>query len=416
MPDFTRDQLEVRLSRRIGDYFLGALSANGAADGTTIISEDLLLRPGNSWVPYYAEITSGDSDDEVRQTQEYAVSGTTATLTLVNAFTNQILSAVTFRLHRLEPTWKAEGLDEALRALTSVVPVLLSEQIISGQMLRNGHFEYWRDATTPFDWVVDSGDVTRQETTVYQRLRSLGLDTAGQISQRIPLEPELEGVAITLTVRVYHTGATGSEVVARISVGSADNDNAVDPTQNVWSELTVTVTITDPHLPIIAKLLNTGTDVAYFDLALLTPPDTETVTWLPRSEMYRQFQNVERGPKEDSGKSTVDYFRNYPMPDYYQAGYGRYHRNRALILPYHMRISGEGRYPLLAAGTDTVELSEEQADYLVLEAAIRALHKAKGAEHLSDVDHWNAVEQDVTLERNEMRPNVRLSAGVMRLR
>lgn len=427
MPDFTLTSLEERLSKRIGDHIAGTTDANGAADGTTFISDDLLLRPGNSYVPWYSEITSGARDGDVRVNQQFErdpANSDEPTITAENPFGAQILSGVTFRIHRILPAWKLEALDEALRMLTNVVPVLITEEFLSGQLLRNGNFEHWRDASTPFDWVLDGGTIARQATTIYQGRYSGGLNGAsGQVSQRIPLVQELEGITLTLTVWVYHTGATGSEVIARISVGSADNDNPVGPTQNTWTLLTATASITDPSLPIVAKILNTGTDIAYVDLSDLRPPDSNNFLWVPRSDAFQNVHDLLKGPKEDSAKTTVDRFGPHPMPEYYNQGYGLWrntggtpYRSGVLSEPYHMRMTGVGRYPLLVAGTDTVELTEEEADYLVIEAAIRALHKAKGAEYISGKQDWAEMEQDLTRERSELAPQVNKSPGVFRLR
>lgn len=425
MPDFTRDQLEQRLSERIGDYFAGTTDANGAASGSTFISDDLLLRPGNSFVPWYSEITSGDRDGDVRVNQQFERDPDNSdepTITAENPFGAQIVSGVTFRMHQILPLWKAEALAEALRALTNVVPLIATEDFVSGQLLRNGNFEHWRDASTLFDWVLDGGTLARQAATIYQGRYAAGLTgVSGQLSQRIDLAPELEGITITLTVWVYHTGATGSEVIARISVGGADNDNPVDPTQNTWTLLTATASITDPSLPIVAKLLNTGTDIVYFDLGDLRPPDDNRFYWVPRSAAFQNIHDIQIGPQQDSAKTTVGGFQNHPMPDLYNRGYGWYrdagpYRSGVLATPYHMRMAGPGYYPLLAAGTDVVELGEEEADYLVIEAAIRALHKAKGADHLSANTHWAEIERDLNLERSELAPRVQRDPGVLRLR
>lgn len=426
MPDFTLTSLEERLSKRIGDHFAGTTDANGAATGLTLISDDLLRRPANEFVPWHTEISSGGADGEVRVNRQFtrdAANSDEPTITAEWAFTTQILSGVTFRIHRFRPDLKLEAIDEALRMLINVVPVIITEDFLAGQLLRNGNFELWRNASTLFDWA-KTGTLARQTTTVYQGQRSAGLTGgSGQLSQRIPWIPELEGVTLTLKVWVNHTGATGSEVVARISVGSADNDNPVDPTQNTWTLLTATAAITDPSLPIVAKLLNSGTDIAYFDLSDLRPPDDNNYFWVPKSEGFQNIHDLLKGPLEDNDKTNVEGFRVHPMPESYDQNYGYWrnagglpYRSGVLSQPYHMRAIGVGRYPLLAAGTDTVELSEEEADYLTVEAGLRLLGKTMGAENISDREHWEEMRTDLQRDRAEMAPKVRKSTGGMRLR
>ena len=125
----TLAQIEAIVSRLCDDYVSGTTSAAGNAGGTTVVttSEDVMTRPGQSWVPHILEITSGTYDNQVRQVSDFTVSAGVGTLTVVNAFGGQIAISVTFRLHRIPPSWKKQAIDDALRSFSSVAPLVLSK-------------------------------------------------------------------------------------------------------------------------------------------------------------------------------------------------------------------------------------------------------------------------------------------------
>lgn len=146
----TRTQLVDSIGQRIGDLIAGTTSASGASDGTTILttSNEVISHLAGSLKGYYVEIMEGNAEGEVCQITDHTASGRTATLTVGGGFSIAIVSGVDFRVHRLHPSWKYDGLDFALAESWDVVPRPIIEEFPGDQLLRNGNFELWRNGTT----------------------------------------------------------------------------------------------------------------------------------------------------------------------------------------------------------------------------------------------------------------------------
>ena len=415
----TLDELEVLESKAIGDHYDMTCSADGAADGSTLISSSLLRYPSQSFRGFTVEITSGARDGDKRVCKTNEISDSTATLTPYNAFGGQIVDAVTFRLHRIPPEEKLQAIDEVLRGLGRVVPLILTEDIISGELLRNGHFEFWRTPAIPFDWEIIAGTVARESTIVYQGQYALsltGTGTAGSLRMRIPLEYELAGVTVELSGWAY--GTANAAVLIKIEQGS-DSDSDPLAVTDTWTELEAELELDNNEVnqPIYVTIQNTTAGAIKFDALSLRVPSTNTIYVLPLSQAYKNVRQILQGPSAGTTQSYADYFgsRSVRMPDVVGPDYLFYTKGRYLANGYYHRLIGVGQWPTLADGTDEVELTENEAQYVACRAAVRAIHRAKAIEIMSDPDFWNRVEADLARDIQTLERSVRKTAPPIKI-
>ena len=428
---YTVANLEVLISRHLGD-FISSTASGGAAGGTTLTSTALLTKAGASYVNRYIRIDSsaGNANGNIRQINTSAVASGILTITPYNVFSAQIASGDTFSIHQLDPTWKIEAIDETLRGFTSYAPLTFAEYLIVGECLRNRSFEWWRSSTAPYDWTTVAGTIAKETSTIYDGKASLKVSTASAtIEQQLPLERFLDGVTLTFTAWVQGDGTDGARI--RLSQGSTNGNSPTVGTSTAWQQLTATLAIADRYQPIYARLLTGNTVTTYFDNCRVYIPTTNRCTWLPYSDYYKQLYKVEVGPRSDITTDIAEDFDRHDMPNFYGDGYAWFTGERGKVYPYPelinqggsgvlpnpywMRLLGEGRHPTVTASTDTVEMTEEAASLLAAKAALRVLHKAKGAEHFADKGHWDALERDILGVIAEIQPRLSVARPSKRL-
>jgi len=426
---FTLTQLDEKLAGRLGEYEEMACTTNGAADGSTLISTDLLRYPSETFTRFTVEITSGAQITELRVIQSFTVVAGVATITPYNAFGGQILNAVTFRVHRYRPEDKLAAINEALPELTAI-PNIISEDLVAGELLRNRRMLWWESpgepagtpavSAVPYDWERVAGIVAQETTIVYDGPNSLkltGTGTAGTVRQRIELERELRGVTVTLEGYVYGTAdaATGLRLTQGDSVATA-----ALTASTAWTKLTTTLTLSNDAEPraLYVTLLNTTANIAYFGGLSLKVPSTDLVFWLPYSTIFNTLHDVQVGPDSTLSKTQVANYSSYRMPSHYDRSYAFYPPpGRSLPNGRHVRMIGLGKRPTLTLADDEVDLDDDGASLLVVRATIRLMHKVKGTQFLSDAKHWQGIEADagkdlVTLEDKvrRARPSMRYPA------
>jgi hypothetical protein len=189
---------EVALSKEIGDYWESTTTANGAADGTTLIDTALKAK-ADDWITdeAYDMITSGSQNEEERKIS--SLDSSTGTLTIL-AHGGQILSDVTYRVHRLfEASEKRRALVAAAR---NVYPALFAEiwneELVSGNWLSDGSLERWTNSTTPSEWTATSLTATQITTSPYYKHGSTSAKlsgAAGTLSQAITNFDDLKYLA-----------------------------------------------------------------------------------------------------------------------------------------------------------------------------------------------------------------------------
>jgi hypothetical protein len=454
---YTVADIERRMSERINDYHAFTTTAAGNTGGTYLTCSTLRERPGDGWVPYFVVPSSGAASGEIRPSAKYEpvdddVSDL-SNLYLQTPFSAQIASAVTFRLHRFHPTSKLQAIDETLRnpRFLRNIPNVVSEDIPSGSLLRNGNFEYWITTARPHDWEVIAGAPARS-TTAYEERYSVSLPNSADIRQRIRLPYETDQETLIFTGR-----ANGSGFTARIAV---TEDGATTNTDTVlgagWNTVTATFMITDPMRPVYIDLISSGGTILWDNCRLMLPLDSTTgatiqefVDFIPASEMYvNGFSRVEVGYFEqasvatDAGfgiKDTVIDYKNFGLPEYYDRGYGFYKRPTyggskgstrlsrnqdwypGIPVGHWLRITGEGKYSVVSATMDSVELpSDEALDYLAILSAQRLYQKGVYGEIVGETARWDANVQKLEAEAQAMErdgiaiPRPRIAHGIFR--
>lgn len=409
----TLTQLEVALSKLIPrEYLTGSASADGAADGTTVVTtaNDLLMRRGESWERFIIEPTSGAADGELREIDDVSVTSGVMTLTVVNAFTAQIANSVTFRVHRLPLQWKYDAIDEALARIADILPRQVVEEFLSGELLANSRLEQWR-ADTPYDWTIVAGTVTRETTTKYQGDSALKLvGSSSSVRQRIPLE--WEASALTLSLTGWVQGKIANAPGLRITFGNTDNDSPTVAADDTWEQLTVTAAITDSTQPIYVSLINDHADQgAYFDALHLVIQDRASVYVIPISKAFRSLDQLwHRGPiSTEFMASEVDWAMwpfsdSLRIPEIRFAQYGRWPYRVAVDKP--LRLVGKGLWPTLTASTDSVDISLDDEPLVLVRAGLRLMDKAMAANYMTDNDHWQEIKTRLLEEENRLMASI----------
>ena len=456
---FTVLQIEQRMSERIADYHALTTTTIGNTGGTYLVATALRERPADGWVPMYAVPSSGAASGEIRSSAKYepvddAVSDLSV-LYVQTPFSAQIASGVTFRMHRFHPTLKLQAIDEALRnpRFLRAIPNVVSEDMPSGNLLRNPHFEYWLTTGRLLDWEIVAGTPARESTTVFEGRYGVSLPLSASIRQRIRLAHEIDQDTLILTVR-----ASGSGNTSRIQLTSDGTTTTVDTVLAAgWNTVTVSKAVADPMQPIFAVLTAQATGAVIYDNARLMLPLASTtgatiqefVDFIPASEFYLNgFSMVELGYFEQASVATnagfgikervIDY-KNFGLPEYYDRGYGFYKRPTyggskgstrlsrnqdwypGIPVGHWLRIVGEGKYPIVSATTDSVELpSDEAADYLAVLAAQRLYQKASFFEMVGETQRWDGNVQKLEAEAAAMErdgiaiPRPRIAHGIFR--
>jgi hypothetical protein len=431
---FTVSQLEQKVSRLIDDYHSFTTTTAGNAGGTYLVCTTLRERPGDGWVPYFVVPSAGSASGEIRPTAKYEpVDDDVSDLSVLyvqTPFSAQIATSIAFRVHRFHPTRKIEAIDEALRMprFLRQIPNIVSEDMPSGNLLRNPHFEYWLTSARPLDWEIIAGTPARS-TTAYEERYSVSLPASADLRQRIRLPYELDEETLIFTGR-----ANGSGFTARVAItedGATTNNDTVLGAG--WNTLSHSFTITDPLRPFFIDLISSGGTIIWDNVRLMLPVTAagqEYGNFIPASEMYRDgFSKVQVGYYEQASVSSdggfgikdkvIDY-QDYGLPEYYERGYGFYPArvygapssyrmgNNLFHYPtlgagHFLRITGEGRYLVVSATTDEVELpSEEAADYLAALAAIRLHQKGIFGEFVGERERWAANREELEREATRM--------------
>jgi len=240
---------------------------------------------------------------------------------------------------------------------------------------------------TPYDFELIAGTIT-QGTSPYQGLYCLGLQGASaEVRQRIPLEQDLMSQVITFKGMVK--GKIADAPKLRITIGSTNYDSATVTVDDASEELSITATPADAVQPIYIKLIVTGgTNPAYFDYLRLTVPKSPNA--IPVSEAFGEIDQLFRRPV---GSAAGVPWSELDKPDYPVDGYSRL--PFYLDSSYQMRLVGRGVWSTLTDGDETIDLNSDQIAVIAIRAGLRTLAMAKGADHQSDVAHWDRVEKDL---------------------
>lgn len=125
----TGGDLLTGFSNFIDDLWSSTTTDNGASGGTSVV-DTLLGRYGDNFlIDWFIRVTSGTNQYAVRR--GLSSSSGTGTVEVQPAFAAQVTSGTTYELHAYDPKRKFAALDEAIIALSGVLPQIIYSETIT---------------------------------------------------------------------------------------------------------------------------------------------------------------------------------------------------------------------------------------------------------------------------------------------
>ena len=363
----SRATLEERLSQAIGDHneFVTAAS-NAAATTTDLIDADLAdLTESDDGIQGWVEITATTPeavDGEIRRIKASGgYTASTTTIVVSNAFSADpnagASTAVTFLVHRINPTLKRNAIQ---RALEMEYPLLYNairdETVIVDNRLANTDFETFSGGFT--NWTeVGSPTVTEETSKVFHGSSAAKVVSAGGAVGQLTQAPDVNAPTMAGTTAKFACWAWADAVTnARIRIdwdGAQFENSDYHTGDSSWRLLEVVATIpTDAtQVKVICEVVAGGI-TSYFDLAYLTVGKLVKHT-IPaaivqgphRVSMQRSALNPADGPYDPIG------FDEAPIA-------GRI-----------LRMEGMGYLTRPSSSTATTEIDGARVDLIVARAA-----------------------------------------------
>ena len=367
MATTTRVALLELLSEQFGDWWSDTTTSNGNAGGTTLIDTSLakLSLDDDFCINWYVRITSGTNDGEIGKVSAYAQS--TNTITVTSAFTGQVLSGVTYELHRLNPAQKLNALS---RASVNVYPELYlelrDESLVIDDRLTDLDFEKAHVSSKPPDWTSSGSPTLSAETsTVWhgkQSLKMVSGGSLGQLYQALTINvAEIAGKIATFKARVWTAAASQARIAIHYSSSSSDQHNSDYHTgDSSWRLLSVSASVPDTPTYIRAYVETTANDTAYFD------GGGSTGFFVGRIYRYTLPAAMLRGPFSVLHQVREDDIDGpyYQLPPYTAPLRGR-----------QLRLRGMGILSQPTTDTGTVEIGEPRVELFIAHAS-RWLYRA----------------------------------------
>lgn len=271
------------LSKEVGDVIFGSCAstttANGASGGTTIIDSTLAALPSD-WFrtgtggeqQTAIKITSGTYIGQVRYVSSFTQS--TGTVTVSSAFGGQIVSGVTYEVHRFgHPAMKDDCIERGAKdAYPYLYDYVDSTAITFGDNLIDGSFESWSDSTTPGYWTASSTTTTRTSSYYHDSEYGMALSTTtGYVGQSSSNNPDLLMCGgATPTFYCWCKTSTASQVRLAIYDGTTTTYSDYHTGSNAWELLSVTATIADNPTDVAFRIYYASTaTTAYVDDAVV---------------------------------------------------------------------------------------------------------------------------------------------------
>ena len=358
MATTTRAVLRQRLSEAIGDYLSLTTSSNGATDGSTLVDSGLRNLAGgredDAFEGWYVLITSGDASGEIKRI--LLSRKATNTVTLQTAFSTQIVSSVTYELHRQDPTLKHNAINRGIEELSSQVPLpLRDETLVVDNLLTNWDFETFADSA--FTGWTSTGTPTLTQNT--------SLVMHGDGSGSIAATGATEGLYQTVTVNanevtnkqvtfecwVYATVADAVRIRILWGSGSYESHDYHSGTDQ-WELQSIQVTVPTSATEITAILEVTTGNTGIFDVA-----------WMSLRPLYKYAitSSMVRGPHYVY--QQLD--RHNPTGTYVPVIRGTGPETGRIL-----RLEGKGVLTRPSSDTATVEIGEPHINVVVAYAAM----------------------------------------------
>ena len=406
--------LRQELGLEVNDGYTSSLTGNGAADGTTIIDTDLKnyqtdqFSDGASgdqmtWI----KLTSGTYSGQERSFSSYAAA--TGTITVKAAFGGQVLSGVTYELHKIwTPTQKNNAIVFACRkAFPACYKKVDDTSIVFGNWLRNGHFETWTLTTTPDKWAATTATAAQETTDSlvhgYGHTSSCKLSGAyGYLYTDIALQRDLgELHGESLTFKVWAWADTASQARLTIYDGATTTNSEYHTGDSKWRELEVTATIAANPVDVEVRCNYDAGTACYFDDARLFGGSTKYSYDISDLGLYnnRPLQVLLLGDEyTDAPRPSEILLRNWTPP----STDGRLRFSSALSQDDVLRIIGMGLITTPTSTTST-EVDEPQVRIIIAEAAAYLCNLKLQMTNLKDAGRWAELKQVWAQEATERR-------------
>ncbi len=379
----------------IGEWYSGTCTANGAANGTTLIDTTNLSDFGddkfNDW---WVLLTSGTYSGQARRVLDFIQS--TGTITVNIAFGGQVVSAVTYELCKYHPTRQVRwAINKALGLIfPNLHKQVVNDDLVAGNWLPNGGFEDWTVSTNPDMWAGGTG-VTTRNTRLFTGTVSWywgnyglivtrnGTDVSAYTSQAFwPPLADLFGKTVRMEGWTACATATRTRLTLTTLIGSTEVAttssayNTASLTQLLRTDEFSVSKMSDCDIITAAIQVNTGNTNAYWDNVRLMGPDCYVYA-LPLAFQNKTPEQVwiqtgswahgDERPCDDRGDT-------YPYQQLsgdawkveYDTTLGLWllRLNTTLPIGYRMRLKGTEYIGTVTSDTDTVPLNPPQLNVL----------------------------------------------------
>ena len=349
--------LRERLKRYFGDYLSLSASSNGNAGGTTIVDTGLAnYAEGDDAFPgWWVLITSGSASGESRRIKgSGGYTSSSTTITVSEAFSTQILSAVTFELSENKPE---DYHDSTNRGIEQLHPMLflpiVDESLVVDNLLSNSLMETFSGGFT--GWTeVGSPTVTQETTIVFHQSGAAKVVASGADGQmtQAPTITTAEHLGETVFLRAWVYATAGSTARLRLDWGGSSFENSSYHTGvDEWQELEVSAAIPESATQVKAILEVADGGTAYFDFCRMYINPIHRYT-MP-STIIGEPHFLTMQYNEDDPKGTFfDVLAWGPIP-------GRL-----------LRVEGKGYLSRPTTEAGTTEVDGARVDLIVARAAI----------------------------------------------
>ena len=381
----TRLQLRQKLSSEIGDRFDETTTSAGAADGSTLVCSALKSYPDDYFNDWWVIPTLGTYKGVTKRISDFTQAS--GTVTVYAAWAGQILTDLTFELHRQDPTLLNNYINSAIEnAYPFFYDEVIDDNLITGNILPNSNFEVWTAATNPDKWTKTANlTLTAETTTKWFGAKSCKAVAAAAAQymytdqSQYPHLLDLEGHSINIYVHAQPTIASATS--ARIQIVTVDEDGTSTTTNSSYHtgaarrEILYIESLAIPDdLRSIAIQLTVGNgDTVYFDNAYIEV-EGEVIYLLPTT--FDAVARVIIGNDPDELKFIED--EEWQWWQTFNDGTDTFLellKSPADLIPsygYKMRLMGRNRFTAPSADTSTVDLTTERGNVIAIGAA--ALH------------------------------------------
>ena len=348
-----RDNVAFLAGRR---YFVGVATA---MTSTTLTSPDLQAHPDDYFVNLWVVDSAGT---HARITRSRAAMGL---LTVQGA---TALIAGRFTIMSMHPNELSQAINDASRFIFNTLDIgrrLTSESIITGSPIYNSNFEEWETAG-PVGWTTTGRRESRSQYTYFSEASvRLGLGQTLTIDEgNNSLFASIVGRDITVHALVKAEAATA----LRLTVGANVQLAAVD---SQWQVVSFQVT------PNTAHLLFTANNTLYIDRVWVDGVQTPYMMRGPSYSSASDASLVLLSLTAPFVGASSPYTAFRVNTEDFEGGYTTLVFLSAPPVPRILRMVATVPLSSVAAPTDTVEISNAEAQLLETEAAIRVLERTK---------------------------------------